>query len=257
MDHNIRRAVWVLVFAMMIAPAGATGDYSVDFATTDLTGGSQAGAIYSGQTICNSEMACGEVASSVDYALHPMLGKPNLSVSSGLTLIGDGYGPVDYGAALLGGLPITQTFTVYNNGSMPLLLWPASCPSGFGVTKDYASLLAPETGDTFELTMATAPGGVYGGSVTFANNDIENQSFDFSVFGRVLVPADVVWADFAWSGNELGTEPLPFDTSTEAVGLVNASGTIRIKASATAESIRITKSMRIEAVGGMARIGAI
>ena len=70
-----------------------------------------------------------------------------------------------------------------------------------------------------------------------------------------------VWVDFAYTtGIELGNASQPFDSVGEAVIVVTAGGTVKIKGDTgdndTSETPRITKAMRIEAVGGPVRIGA-
>ena len=68
-----------------------------------------------------------------------------------------------------------------------------------------------------------------------------------------------VWVDFAFEALELGTLAAPFNTLAEAVIVVISGGSVKVKGdtakNATAETPRITKAMRVEAVGGPARIG--
>ena len=65
-----------------------------------------------------------------------------------------------------------------------------------------------------------------------------------------------VWVDFSYSsGIELGSEAQPFNTLGEGVIVVNPSGTLNIETGETAETPRITKAMRMEAVNGTVRIG--
>ena len=70
-----------------------------------------------------------------------------------------------------------------------------------------------------------------------------------------------VWVQFNYSsGVELGTSSQPFNALAEGAICVNAGGTIKIKGDTgdpdTTEAPRITKQMRIEAIGGTVRIGA-
>jgi hypothetical protein len=66
---------------------------------------------------------------------------------------------------------------------------------------------------------------------------------------------DEIWIDFGWPGVEVGIASKPFDTLAEGVTAVNAGGTLMIKAGSTTETLSINKPMRIEAVGGSARLG--
>jgi hypothetical protein len=67
--------------------------------------------------------------------------------------------------------------------------------------------------------------------------------------------ASVVWVDFDQQGIELGTQNYPYNTVDEAVDPVAPAGTVRVVAGTTAETIRITKALRLEATGGAARLG--
>ncbi|MCE5230835.1 hypothetical protein LLG95_14755 [bacterium] len=246
----------LLLLAFGASHAWATSDYSLDFVVIDLTGGNNAGQIYSGQSIWLSDMVGGTITSSSDYSFHPLLSKPNLTVSSGLILIPDGGGPISLGSTMQGAAPLQKTFTVYNNGSSNLVLGTPNCPAGYSVTEPLNTVVGSGTGDNFTVSLSTASSGTFSGTVSFTNNDIECQVFNFLVTGRILAPADMVWVDFNWTGSETGSEALPFNTLAEGVGFVNSGETIRIKAGSGSEHIRITKPMRIEAVGGTARIGA-
>jgi len=64
-----------------------------------------------------------------------------------------------------------------------------------------------------------------------------------------------VWVRFPYSGPERGTEPEPFNTLGEAVTAAVPQATIKAEAGTFPETLRATKALRIEAVGGAARIG--
>ncbi|MCE5228757.1 M64 family metallopeptidase [bacterium] len=68
---------------------------------------------------------------------------------------------------------------------------------------------------------------------------------------------DEVWLNFAFSGIEIGTQAQPFNTMAEGLACQSATGHIKaVGPNATAETLRITKPTRIEAIGGTVRIGA-
>ena len=71
---------------------------------------------------------------------------------------------------------------------------------------------------------------------------------------NIPVPT-LVWVDFDYSGAEKGTESYPYNTLAEGVDGVQAGGTVRIKAGDTAETLQVTKEVRLESEGGQARIG--
>ncbi len=66
-----------------------------------------------------------------------------------------------------------------------------------------------------------------------------------------------VWVQFSYSGDEMGTQQEPFDTVAEATAFVRTDGTglIRIKAGSSSETARITVPVRIQAEGGLVRLG--
>jgi len=72
-------------------------------------------------------------------------------------------------------------------------------------------------------------------------------------------PTTLLWNDFAYAGTETGAFTLPYNTVAEAVNRVSVGGTIRIKGDSTdtssPEVIRIIKQLKIESIGGSAKIG--
>jgi hypothetical protein len=69
---------------------------------------------------------------------------------------------------------------------------------------------------------------------------------------------DMVWADFNFYepyGFYIGSYSDPYNTMSSAVNGVASGGTIVIKASASSETLRITKAMRIISSGGTSSVG--
>lgn len=64
-----------------------------------------------------------------------------------------------------------------------------------------------------------------------------------------------LWVDFGYSAAEFGTEAQPFCRISSGVSAVTAGGTVYIKSGTSNERPRITKPVRLEAVGGTATIG--
>ena len=69
------------------------------------------------------------------------------------------------------------------------------------------------------------------------------------------VNPNLIWVEFDYEGIEVGTYSAPYNTLAEGVAAVNPGGTVCIKASVSGEILEITKSVRIEAPEGQARIG--
>jgi uncharacterized delta-60 repeat protein len=111
-----------------------------------------------------------------------------IQVLTGVTDIPDHTGAVNFGAADLGGTA-TRTFTVRNIGNTPLTLGPTiNLPFGFFLVSGFGSTtLAPAASTTFTLGLNTGNLGTFGGQVSFANNDSDENPFDFSVTGAVTV----------------------------------------------------------------------
>jgi len=63
------------------------------------------------------------------------------------------------------------------------------------------------------------------------------------------------WLDFNWTGLEDGSQFFPYNTIPEAVAAVIPGGRIKCYSGSSAFTGRITKALRMEAVGGAVRIG--
>jgi hypothetical protein len=72
-----------------------------------------------------------------------------------------------------------------------------------------------------------------------------------------MMPSYEVWVDFAHNGTERGTASEPMDTVAEGVLLVLTPGAVRIFSGSSSETIRITKAVRLETIGGPVRIGSV
>lgn len=109
----------------------------------------------------------------------------------------------------------------------------------------------------------------YGSSAYFGDILLQayNYAEDYDVYwdnvGSGVTPTadpDNIWVDFAYTGAvERGTSDQPFNMLEEGVSAVTTGKTVHIKGdtavSTTDETLRITKAMRIEAVGGPVRLG--
>jgi hypothetical protein len=113
---------------------------------------------------------------------------PEIEVQAGGSDVADGAGLVDFGDTPVG-TPVSQTFTVSNVGTLDLSLGATiTLPSGYSLVSGFGStLLAPGQSTTFEMQLDGAVEGSYGGTVSFANDDADENPFDFSVSGTVSV----------------------------------------------------------------------
>src|SRR5262249_26470992 len=63
------------------------------------------------------------------------------------------------------------------------------------------------------------------------------------------------WADFGYAGRQIGTFALPFKTCAGGANRVASGGTLKIKSGSSPETITLTNSMTIQAIGGPVVIG--
>ncbi len=109
---------------------------------------------------------------------------PVAQVSDGGTAVANG-GSVAFPA--IAGVPMTQTFTVTNAGTLTLTLGSVSV-SGTGFTLSSppgSTSLAPGDSTTFVVQLSAAAVGNYTGTVSFATNDPNNNPFSFTLAGTV------------------------------------------------------------------------
>ncbi|MGD1042236.1 MAG: choice-of-anchor D domain-containing protein [Sedimentisphaerales bacterium] len=96
-------------------------------------------------------------------------------------------------AVVLGTAPVrltgpSKTFTIRNNGSETLVLdVPFAEPTHFTITQPAESTLVPGGDTTFTVTLDTAEIGVFEGTISFDNNDVDNNPFSFPVKGTVVL----------------------------------------------------------------------
>ncbi|MCB0033803.1 MAG: choice-of-anchor D domain-containing protein [Anaerolineales bacterium] len=112
---------------------------------------------------------------------------PEITLFNGTQLLIDGVSEVDFGTVLLGEV-VTRTFTVENNGPGELLLSDlAVTGSGFIIASDFATTtVASGDATTFTIELDTAVVGEFAATVSFANNDANENPFSFTVVGTVF-----------------------------------------------------------------------
>ena len=93
----------------------------------------------------------------------------------------------DYGTVNQGSPPVSQTFTIRNDGSATLTMSGLSVPAGFTVVDGLASSLAPGTSDSLIIQLNTTAVGTRSGDVSFSTNDPDETAFNFRIQGTVAV----------------------------------------------------------------------
>ena len=117
----------------------------------------------------------------------------------------------DFGSVTEGETPVTRTFTVTNDGDAPLTLSGLVAPTGFTITEGLAASLAAGASDTFSVRMETTTLGTKTGQISFANNDDDENPFNFEITGTVTaIPVPEVTVE----GN--GTNITDGDTTPDA-----------------------------------------
>jgi len=109
---------------------------------------------------------------------------PEIQVLDGATSIADGTGAVNFGAIPVG-TPIDKTFTVSNTGTVTLTLTePISVPTGFSVANSFGdTTMTAGNSTTFSVRLDAVAVGTYTGTLQFANNDADEDPFNFTISG--------------------------------------------------------------------------
>lgn len=115
---------------------------------------------------------------------------PEIAVLDGATAVPDGTGDVNFGSTTVG-TPVNKTFTVQNNGTGNLTLTPPiNLPSGFSLVSSFGSTTVPPAGSTtFVVRLDAAAAGTFSGQLSFANNDSDENPYNFTIRGTVSAAA--------------------------------------------------------------------
>lgn len=110
---------------------------------------------------------------------------PEIEVDDGAQLLVDGVSTVDFGSTVMGS-PIVKELTVINNGTAALTLSAPTLPAGFSVLAPFGSTnLSPSESTTIQIQLDAAAVGSYAGSMSFANNDSDENPFNLVLLGVV------------------------------------------------------------------------
>jgi hypothetical protein len=171
---------------------------------------------------------------------------------------------------------------VTNSGDTQTLSGNVDNSDGFGAPTSWSgfspSITAWDAFVTMRLTfaayntVAVSPstsgnfsGGGWTGDVTIGSpyaairlnaDDGSGHTATSAFFEVTTVDLSTVYVDFSHNGSEIGTQTYPFNTLAEGVSNVDVGGTVIVDAGSTAETMTISKAVRIESNGGTASIGA-
>jgi hypothetical protein len=108
---------------------------------------------------------------------------PEIAVfEEGMYEIFDGPSQVGFGSTSLGS-PVTKTFTITNMGGGDLTLDPGSLsvPDGFTLVSPFDSTVGPYMSTYFIVQLDASMPGSYSGTLSFKNNDTDENPFDFTI----------------------------------------------------------------------------
>lgn len=84
--------------------------------------------------------------------------------------------------------PARKVFTVKNNGTATLTLGAISLPPRFSVIEGLRPSLEPGETDTFTVAMETSVAGTFSGALSVANNDADENPYNFLISGTCVAP---------------------------------------------------------------------
>lgn len=119
-------------------------------------------------------------------AISDMAPGPEILVTLGATTIVDGVSVIDFGPATPSAT-VQRVFTVRNTGDEDLTLTePISLPAGFTLNASFGeTTLSPNETTTFTVSLDTSMTGSFSGSLSFANDDENEDPFNFTITGFV------------------------------------------------------------------------
>ncbi len=164
----------------------------------------------------------------------------------------------DFGIIAQGAMSPAHGLRLYNAGESDLTISGLTLPGGFLHTVYLPKTLMPGYIGFGELLIDTSQPGRFAGTVAITTNEPARPVFEFTVTGTVSGPFDpaLVWIDFANPLEGEGTLGNPFRRLGAGADAAAAGATLRIQAGSTSETLRLIKPLRLEAVGGLARIGS-
>lgn len=153
---------------------------------------------------------------------------PEIQVLQASTDIPDNTGSFGFGNTLLG-TAVIKTFTVKNNGADNLTLNPLSLTgSGFSLVSPFSSTtIAPNQSATFSIQLDAATVGTFNATLSFNNNDKDENPYNFAISGAVE-PSEV---------------QISAGVSPSEAGTVNGTFTIQLNSPAPAGGLTINFSV--------------
>ncbi|MDX1973974.1 MAG: choice-of-anchor D domain-containing protein [Candidatus Sumerlaeia bacterium] len=115
--------------------------------------------------------------------------QPEINVIRSGFSVPDNTATVSFGTVEQNATAPTITFTVSNTGTAALTTSGLSVPTGFTVTEGLSSTINAGASDNFTVRLNTTTIGTFSGTLTFANNDSDENPFNFTINGTITAPA--------------------------------------------------------------------
>lgn len=112
---------------------------------------------------------------------------------------------INFGSVTQNSTAPTRTFRIRNIGTANLTFGTVSVPTGYTVTSQPTSPVAPNGTATFVVRMNTGTQGTFPGQITFTNNDSNESTFNFAITGAVTGGSQTAGAEISVSWNNNGT----------------------------------------------------
>ena len=91
----------------------------------------------------------------------------------------------DFGTITVGDSAVTRTFKVANTGGANLTTSTPTIPTGFTLTEGLDATIAAGANDTFSVRLDNSVAGTKSGDISIANNDADENPFNFAITGEV------------------------------------------------------------------------
>ena len=94
----------------------------------------------------------------------------------------------DLGSTTLGGVALTQTYTVTNQSGGTLNFWGLTLPEGYTLVEGLSGSLGNRASDTFTIQLPSSTWGTYSGQIEFESSDSQIPTYNFQITGLVARP---------------------------------------------------------------------
>ena len=154
----------------------------------------------------------------------PTINTPEIDVLYGDTTVPDDTGNANFGTTTVG-TPVTKSFTVKNLGNANLTLGAInSLPTGFTLVSPFGSTtLTVGSTTSFDVKLDATNIGSYNGTISFANNDTDENPYNFNISGTINTKASDAEIQVLDSSIDIvdgTTTPINFGTTTLGVPII-------------------------------------